>query len=100
MTSEVVEIGRMGFVIFYTIYFICNCFIQALQLGGKFYVQALRLHNSSLLWHDLGLNYFYQAQEGGAENKNLAVSAVQVGIYGTKMLFLSFVAWYSFDFCI
>ena len=54
--------------------------IQALKLGGKFYAQALRLHNSAALWHDFGLNYFYQAQsKEGEEACGLAAKAVQVG---------------------
>ncbi|XP_035667182.1 tetratricopeptide repeat protein 37-like isoform X1 [Branchiostoma floridae] len=53
---------------------------DVLALGGRCYGRALRLaEDCSSLWHDLGLNYFYQAQEDSDKeaSKGLVEKATQ-----------------------
>ncbi|XP_066273178.1 tetratricopeptide repeat protein 37-like [Branchiostoma lanceolatum] len=53
---------------------------DVLALGGRCYGRALRLaEDCSSLWHDLGLNYFYQAQEDSDKEaaKGLVEKATQ-----------------------
>ncbi|KAI8480965.1 Tetratricopeptide repeat protein 37 [Branchiostoma belcheri] len=54
---------------------------DVLTLGGRCYGRALRLaEDCSSIWHDLGLNYFYQAQEDNDKeaSKGLVEKATQV----------------------
>lgn len=49
---------------------------EMLNLGGKFYCQALAIHPEiDSLWHDLGINYYYQSNIL-KENKKLAVKSL------------------------
>ncbi|XP_040198266.1 tetratricopeptide repeat protein 37 isoform X2 [Rana temporaria] len=56
---------------------------EALELGARCYGRALKIQSSANIWCDLGINYFYQAQNlmssdsQGSDSSNLLERSVQ-----------------------